>query len=358
VNPAGAGCEIVAVAVPSWEKCGMPGVFISYRREDSSGYAGRLFDILSAHFGKQNTFMDFDSIQGGDDFSAVIEAKISVSDVLVAVIGSHWLTITAEDGTRRLDSPCDFVRLEIGKALERGIRVIPVLVGGAGMPPAEDLPDDLRALCERQAVEVRDAHFHADAAQLIDVLHKALHGVGFNPANFSGRQLSAVLSGIAVVLVVLGLLFLRHPQSAPRASSAAATKESASKSIPGDGALNAKPHPADVTGKWKATVKYDWGDTYSEVFDFEVDGKDVSGTASFLGSGGARAIFDGKVEGKRLSFSTKSFATSGSDEKTYEDKHYYQGTVENDTIRFTMTTDSSMESHVPIHFIASKVNAQ
>ncbi len=327
----------------------MPGVFISYRREDSSGYAGRLFDILSTHFGRQNTFMDLDTIQGGDDFTAVIEEKLSVSDVLVAVIGPHWLTVAEENGTRRLDNPHDFVRLEIGKALERGIRVIPVLVGGAGMPREEDLPGDLQPLCERQAVEVGDAHFHSDAEQLIDVLHKALHGVGFRPGNLGGKRLVAVvLSGIAVVIAALGIMLFRG----------ALTAEFHTERNKAASGMNSTAHPADVTGKWSAAVKYDWGDTYAEVFDFEVDGEELSGTASFLGSGrGDRGILDGRIAGNRISFMTKSLATISSDNKTYEDKHYYKGTVENETIRFTMMTDSSMESHVPIHFIAIKSKA-
>ena len=131
----------------------MPGVFISYRREDSAAYAGRLFDILSAEFGADNTFMDVDDIKGGDDFTTVIERKLGMSDALVAVIGEHWLTVTEPNGGRRLDNPNDFVRIEIAKALERGIRVIPVLVGGATLPHPSDLPDNLKALCERQAVE-------------------------------------------------------------------------------------------------------------------------------------------------------------------------------------------------------------
>ena len=157
----------------------MPGVFISYRREDSSGYAGRLFDILSAQFGEKNTYMDLDTIEGGDNFTAVIEEKINLSDVLVAVIGTRWLTVTGENGKRRLDHTGDFVRHEIAKALERGIRVIPVLVGGATMPRADDLPDNLRPLCQHQAMDIRDSHFHPDAQQLTDVLHRDFHGSGF-----------------------------------------------------------------------------------------------------------------------------------------------------------------------------------
>src|ERR1700761_4336999 len=118
----------------------MPGVFISYRRGDSTAWTGRLFDILSARFGRNSIFMDLDGIEGGDDFITVIEGKLQISDVLLAIVGNHWLTATDANGARRLDSPRDFVRIEIGKALERKIRVVPVLVGGATMPRAEDLP--------------------------------------------------------------------------------------------------------------------------------------------------------------------------------------------------------------------------
>jgi hypothetical protein len=148
----------------------MPGVFISYRREDSAAYAGRLFDILSTEFGRENTFMDLDTIEGGDNFSVVIERKLDVSDALLAVIGPHWLTVTEPNGGRRLDNESDLVRVEIAKALERGIRVIPVLVGGATLPRPVDLPTKLQALCERQAMEVRDSHFHADVKDLTDRL--------------------------------------------------------------------------------------------------------------------------------------------------------------------------------------------
>lgn len=182
----------------------MPGVFISYRREDSAPYAGRLFDILSTQFGRENMFMDLDTIEGGDDFTSVIERKLSVSDALVAVIGSQWLTVTEQNGTRRLDNASDFVRIEIAKALERDIRVIPVLVGGATMPRANDLPSNLRALCERQAMEVRDSHFHTDAKQLTDVLHNTLHGTGLLPKELNlKRFFPALLVGAAVMIGVL-----------------------------------------------------------------------------------------------------------------------------------------------------------
>ncbi len=180
----------------------MPGVFISYRREDSSGYAGRLFDILSVRFGRDNTYMDLDTIKGGDNFEAVIEDKIGQCDVLLAVIGERWSTVTTDDGRRRLDMPGDFVRLEIGKALARKVRVIPVLVGGASMPRKDELPEDLRALCLHQAMDLRDAHFHADSALLMDLLGQTL------PVESRSQRLKSVRTAAAVALVALAALVL------------------------------------------------------------------------------------------------------------------------------------------------------
>src|ERR1043165_3354644 len=106
------------------------GIFISYRRNDSAGYAGRLFDGLSAHFGEDQIFMDIDYIEPGEDFVQAIETAVGSCEILIALIGPSWLTIENVTG-RRLDNPNDFVRLEIVAALARGIRVIPVLVQGA-----------------------------------------------------------------------------------------------------------------------------------------------------------------------------------------------------------------------------------
>ena len=344
----------------------MPGVFISYRREDSAPYAGRLFDILSTQFGRENMFMDLDTIEGGDDFTSVIERKLSVSDALVAVIGSQWLTVTEQNGTRRLDNASDFVRIEIAKALERDIRVIPVLVGGATMPRANDLPSNLRALCQRQAMEVRDSHFHTDAKQLTDVLHSTLHGTGFLPKELNlKRFIPALLVGAAVMIGVLWLLFVQR-QSVGRSGPGSLAGEQATQSagsVPPStdvmaGVTSNSTNPlAGVAGEWEATVKYDWGDTYQEWLDFEVDGQELSGSAGFLGDrkGNGRPIWDGKIAGDRISFMTKTLSRLGTDDKTYEDKHYYKGTVKGDMIVFTMITNSSTEEHPPIRFTANRV---
>ena len=338
----------------------MPGVFISYRREDSAAYAGRLFDMLSAEFGPQNTFMDVDDIKGGDNFTTVIDRSLDGSDALLAVIGSRWLTVTEPTGGRRLDNPQDFVRVEIGKALERGIRVIPVLVGGATLPSPSDLPENLRALCERQAMEVRDTRFHDDAKELIAVLHRTLHGTGFLPKQASLKRLiPALLLGVVVLVAGAWLLLTQRqkaPSTNPPASGTGQATQGATQTS-GSGSGNTATPSANVAGEWEATVKYDWGDTYKELFDFEVDGQELSGTAGFLGSrkGQGRPMWDGKISGDQISFMTKSLTTLSGDEKTYEDKNYYKGKVKGDTIEFTMVTDSSIVSHTPIHFTASRV---
>jgi hypothetical protein len=342
----------------------MSGVFISYRREDSSGYAGRLFDILSVHFGKENIYMDLDTIKGGDNFATVIEDKIGQCDALLAVMGERWLTCTGVDGSRRLDKEHDYVRMEIAKALERGVRVIPVLVSGAKMPHQQDLPDDLRLLALHQAMDLRDAHFHTDADQLMDVLKQTVPSITSQPRKVRPNRLAVAASCvIAAAVLVGGILVFWHlktaahpnPDSVAQQGSApangAASPAQAVNSIKADTSKSQGKGPADINGNWKATVTYDWpGAVYEETFNFEVDGTELSGTASFLKAD--RGIFDGKIEGNRVTFVTKTLATL--DEKTSQDVHSYKGTVEGNTIRFSMLTDSSVESHVPVHFTATR----
>jgi hypothetical protein len=145
-------------------------IFVSYRREDSRGSAGRLYDQLAAHFGRDRIFMDVDTIQPGLDFVDAIESAISKTDVLLVVIGPTWLDVTDADGNRRLDNPEDFVRLEVAAALARNIRVVPVLVESASMPRASDLPDNLKSLSRRNAVEITHARFYTDTQHLIESL--------------------------------------------------------------------------------------------------------------------------------------------------------------------------------------------
>lgn len=147
----------------------MSTLFISYRREDSSGYAINLYDRLASHFGRDHVFMDIDQIKPGEDFHDVIHDKLKSVEVAVVLIGKHWLNIPGETG-RRLDNPDDWVRLEIATLLERKIRVIPVLVGGATMPKSTELPECMQPLARRQTHEISDNRFHADVDRLTQVL--------------------------------------------------------------------------------------------------------------------------------------------------------------------------------------------
>jgi hypothetical protein len=147
-----------------------PRIFISYRRDDSPGSAGRLYDRLTEEFPKENLFMDVDAIAPGVDFISEIERSVTSCDVLLAIIGRDWLTATDKQGRRRLDDPGDFVRHEIATALKSGVRVVPVLVDGAAVPAATDLPDELQPLVRRNAVELTHHRFTADTRALAHAL--------------------------------------------------------------------------------------------------------------------------------------------------------------------------------------------
>jgi hypothetical protein len=151
----------------------MHGIFISYRREDAAGYAGRLYDRLAAHFGDERVFMDVEGIEPGADFFEAIERAVGSCEALIVMIGNEWLA-TDSAGHRRLDDPADFVRLETATALARGIRVVPVLVDGAVMPRADQLPKELAPLTRRQAVELSHKQWDATTAELIRTLEKIL----------------------------------------------------------------------------------------------------------------------------------------------------------------------------------------
>jgi uncharacterized protein YecT (DUF1311 family) len=149
-------------------------IFISYRRGDDPGSAGRLLDALKAAFDVDQLFIDVDNIEPGLDFVEVIQERIAQSQILLAVISKHWSEARETDGTRRLDNPSDPVRVEIESALDQNKRVIPVLFGDTKMPAAESLPESLRALSRRNAVQIRHERFADDAAHLTAALKNVL----------------------------------------------------------------------------------------------------------------------------------------------------------------------------------------
>jgi hypothetical protein len=147
-------------------------IFISYRRDDSEGEAGRLYDDLVRVFGDASVFMDVAGIEPGTDFRTAIDSNVGSCGVLLAVIGPIWTKVTNVSGIRRLDDPDDFVRLEIASALARGVPVIPVLVHDAKMPHPAELPDNLKDLAFRNNVELTHARWNSDVTTLIGPLRQ------------------------------------------------------------------------------------------------------------------------------------------------------------------------------------------
>lgn len=149
-------------------------IFISYRREDTSGESGRLKDKLEQVFGQDNIFYDVETLEAGLNFDQSIAKALSESKVLLAMIGPHWLKVEDSKGVKRIQKPDDWVRKEISEALKRGLRVIPVLVNGAEMPDPEELPEELKELSLKHAQELTSSRWNYDVGELTKVLEKII----------------------------------------------------------------------------------------------------------------------------------------------------------------------------------------
>lgn len=194
----------------------MSGIFISYRREDSAGWTGRLAEMLTQRFGYQAIFMDIDTVEPGADFTEALQKAISRCDVLLAMIGPEWGTTTDKSGRLRIDDPDDWVRIEIATALKRKVRVVPVLVGGASIPSMDLLPDELDPLAHRQAHELTDKRWHFDVEQLIRTFPYTLR----NPWGIPHFQLSpstpVIIGGLVfTAMVVVWPMFSSFQASLP-----------------------------------------------------------------------------------------------------------------------------------------------
>jgi len=193
----------------------MPGIFVSYRREDTQGDAGRICDHLTDHFGRNQVFFDIDSIPPGEDFVEHLQTKISECDILIVIVGKQWLNASDQNGVRRLDIPADFVRIEIAAALKRNIPIFPVLLNGADMPSAKDLPDELAALSRQQAIQLRYVGFRQQIPLLIQAIENKRKEQGrkrrskFLPAfAFTGIGRIAI-AGICI-LAIFGFYLAQH----------------------------------------------------------------------------------------------------------------------------------------------------
>ena len=285
----------------------MPDIFISYRREDASGYAGRLNDQLAAHFGADHVFIDVDDISPGVDFAQAIEKKVSSCDILLALIGRRWLN-------SRLDDPNDFVRREIGTALDRNIRVIPVLVDGAAIPQAHQLPPDLSMLARRQVLEISDSRFHDDVNRLIRSIEPQAETL------LRSRRVWA-LAALVLAVAAGGIYVSRSSKSHPQPTEA--------KTIPKIAAPN-------IAGKWRAELRDERQRPYNIRLSFQVGGNQLFGTVSYPTGDGA--ILEGKIQGDQIDFLTKHVPQFESEPATIR----IHGTIVNDEIQLIVSSDSGV----------------
>lgn len=201
-------------------------IFLSYHRDDTEGQAGRLYDALAARFGESAVFMDVSDIAPGRDFRWVIDEQVNTCGVLLALIGKHWLDARCADGKRRLDDTGDFVRLETVSALQRGIPVVPVLVHGARMPKADELPQELQPLAYRNGVELTHARWDSDVEVLIKALEPYVDTAPRQherdvPGRPARRPWIWRAAAAAVAALALGGGYVGHQISNERAANAA-----------------------------------------------------------------------------------------------------------------------------------------
>jgi hypothetical protein len=207
-------------------------IFISYRREDSAAWAGRLFDSLKIRPSSQ-IFIDVDSVGFGEDFVNKIKDTVGSCDVLIAMIGADWLTSSKPVGRRRLENPDDSVRLEIATALMRGILVIPVLVDGAQIPEAAELPDELNPLARLNALKLNHDRFHIESDLLASAIEAALektaHKTGLSLWDrVRMPEMTMMMSCSVTLMLFFGLLsgfFLIERRGRPQSPVYAATKD-------------------------------------------------------------------------------------------------------------------------------------
>ena len=294
-------------------------VFISYRRDDAAGYAGRLEEALEQRLGRGSVFRDVLDIAPGEDFVAAIRARLAGAHTVLVLIGPRWAGDGAA-GARRIDQADDFVRLEVSMALDSGVRVVPVLLPGASMPAEGDLPAPLKPLARRNALSLGEATWDTEVARLA-----ALIGL---PQPKPRRVLLGVGVGLAVAAAAgLGGWWLSRPADAAER----------------------------LVGTWAAELRYGWGDRYTETFEFKRHAGALTGTASFLKY--PRAIENLQLDGPNLRFQTRSSSSMG--DVTREVTHRYaaelRGKPPNETLAFRMESQGGFSSERPIEFEARRV---
>lgn len=307
-------------------------IFISYRRDDTAGYARAVYDALAREFGDARVFIDVDDIGAGQTFDDAIAQAVGDSVVLLVLIGPRWLAARG-GGAPRLHDEQDFVRREVAAGLARGMRVIPLLFDGAEMPTAAQLPDPLRPLARHQALVIDAGRFAADIERLVAVLRDAL---GERTRRWRPALVWTMGASLALTLAGLGgwLAWSGGGGGAPAAGQAAAAR------------------PA-INGRWQARVVYDWPNAdYLETFEFSGEAAELQGSASFLRV--ARGIVEGRVGPDGLRFVTRSREMLGSDAAGQDVTHRYQGRLVGAELHLVMQTEGGSSTHPPVRFVARR----
>ncbi len=296
-------------------KTAMVPIFISYRREDSAAFSGRLFDRLSEHFGLENVFIDVDTIDMGQDYVKAIEERIAASRIMLVVIGDEWLGTVQRSFRNEVE---DFVQVEICTALRLNLKVIPVLISGTRMPGENELPPELAPLARKNAVEVRDSHFHQDVAELISGLTEqgvAEGGLVLNTKRVrraAGWKLK--LGAVAVIILILGISWFQ----------------------------SSRLDPDHLVGTWKADVTNGQGTHYPIIFLFDSFDHQLIGKVHY--PTGMGIIVDLRISGQRIQFQTEHVPQFETKPATIS----FQGRVLRDRIEFLMQHDQGQEQFTAV----------
>lgn len=318
---------------------GQEQVFISYRRDDSAGYARALHDALARRFGAGRVFIDVDDIAAGQRFAQVIAGAVGRAQVLLVLIGPRWLG-AREGAPPRLHEPGDFVRREVEAGLAQGVHVVPVLLDGTPMPAAAQLPATLRELAACHAVELRGSRWEADLADLLDAVAAV---VGDAPADMAAKAATPV------------------PAAPPPGRARRRALGAGLGLLAGAAALLAwwrwpggTPRRAAVNGRWIAEVVYPWPNArYDERFELAGEGAGLRGSASYLGL--PRGIVEGRVEGERVQFETRTQEIDGSIERVVT--HRYEGRLDGERLALTLRSARDGVDDPPLDIVARREGA-
>jgi hypothetical protein len=273
-------------------------IFINYRVHDTAGETGRLVDKLKQYFNADQIFMDIDKIEPGVDFTKAISNSLESCDIMLAVIGPRWLGINQETNSSRIKDPNDWVKTEISTALERDIRVVPVLVDGGQLPASEELPEDLQPLLLRQTYEISNKRWDYDTEQLINFLIKS----GVQPKKRLAEPVASektwwkknswwiyILIGIAIVI---GGIMLLPDDTATEAASTEETTDQVDENA--DAVAD-----ANIDGTWE-----EHRDVEAFTFVLTQEENSISGKAFY-----GKDVHDvsGNITGNELSLDIQEF---------------------------------------------------